>query len=74
MLVLTRKYNESVVVGDEDHRQILKVTVIEIRDGRVKLGFDAIDKFPVHRSEVWEEIRTAASGARSLSKERTRQC
>ena len=58
MLVLTRKCQESVVVGHDrrlDH--LLKVTVIEIGDGKVKLGFEAADDVPVHRLEVWERIR-----------------
>jgi len=33
------------------------VTVIEIRDGKVKLGFEAPDDVPVHRVEVWEQMR-----------------
>ena len=58
MLVLSRKNDESVVVGgrsDGDRR--LVVTVLEIRGGRVKLGFDVDADVPVHRSEVWERIR-----------------
>ncbi len=58
MLLLTRKIRESVVVGGSDLlQQILKVTVIEIRGGKVTLGFEAEAAFPVHRLEVWERIR-----------------
>ncbi len=57
MLVLTRKSREAVVVsGPADFHQMLKVTVLEIRHGRVKLGFDASEAFPVHRWEVWKRI------------------
>jgi carbon storage regulator CsrA len=57
MLLLTRKIRESVVVGGSDVlEQILKITVIEIRGGKVTLGFEADDSFPIHRSEVWERI------------------
>ena len=73
MLVLTRRDNESVVVGDSDYRQIMKVTVIQIRDGKVKLGFDAADEFPVHRSEVWERNREGAGNGRRLARERMRK-
>jgi carbon storage regulator len=57
MLVLTRKSRESVVVGGADglHR-LLKVTVLDIRGGNVKLGFEADARVPVHREEVWEQI------------------
>lgn len=58
MLVLTRKNRESVVVGGADgfHR-LLKVTVIEITRGRVRLGFEVDADVPIHRSEVWERIQ-----------------
>lgn len=59
MLVLTRKNGQSVVVGGADgfHR-LLKVTVIEIAGGRVRLGFEVDADIPVHRFEVWERIQT----------------
>ncbi len=60
MLVLTRKNRESVVVGGDDgfHR-LLKVTVLEIAGGRVRLGFEVDAGVPVHRSEVWERIHAS---------------
>lgn len=59
MLVLTRKNLESVVIGGVPSvHPVLKVTVLEIRSGRVKLGFDADPSVPVQRSEVWQRIRT----------------
>jgi carbon storage regulator len=64
MLVLTRKSQETVVVGGADgFEAILKVTVLRIKGGSVLLGFEAADDVPVHRLEVWERIR--ASGAPS---------
>ena len=60
MLVLTRKSRESVVVGEsQGAAPLLKVTVLEIRGGRVRLGFEA--GVPVHRWEVGEQIH--AGGA-----------
>lgn len=57
MLVLTRKCDESVVVGGpSDAECMLKVTVLEIRNGRVRLGFDVAEGIPVHRWEVWQRI------------------
>jgi carbon storage regulator len=57
MLVLSRKRQESVVVGGADglHR-LLKVTVLGIQGRTVKLGFDVDPDVPVHRSEVWDRI------------------
>ena len=57
MLVLTRKPQESVVVGGSDRfERLLKVTVLEIKNGKVRLGFEADADVPVHRLEVWERI------------------
>ena len=58
MLVLSRKPEESVVVGDpRTSERLLKVTVLGIGGGKVRLGFEASTDFPVHRWEVWERIR-----------------
>jgi carbon storage regulator len=58
MLVLSRKSQESVVIGGPDgSAPLLKVTVLEIRGGKVRLGFEADADLPVHRLEVWERIR-----------------
>ena len=60
MLVLSRKNQESVVVGaQEGLGSTVKVTVVEISLGRVKLGFEADKNVPVYREEVWERIRSA---------------
>ena len=57
MLVLTRKRQEAVVVGaPNSYERLLKVTVLEIQGGRVKLGFEVDADVPVHRWEVWERI------------------
>jgi carbon storage regulator CsrA len=57
MLVLSRRNQESVVVGGSDgFERMLKVTVLEIQRGKVRLGFEADAGVPVHRSEVWERI------------------
>ena len=58
MLVLTRKLHETVVVTSPDGREcLIKVTILELGDGRVRLGFEAGPAFPIHRSEVWDRIR-----------------
>lgn len=57
MLVLTRKIEESVAVGGCDgSERTLKVTVLDIRGGKVKLGFEGAAGVPVHRWEVWQRI------------------
>ena len=47
MLVLSRKVGESIVIGSG-----IKVTVIELRGDKVRLGITASMEVPVHREEV----------------------
>jgi carbon storage regulator len=47
MLVLSRKQGERVVVGNG-----ITVTVIAVKGGRVKLGFQGPSDVPIHREEV----------------------
>jgi len=57
MLVLTRKQRQSIVVGRTNgFEQLLKITVIESRAGKVWLGFEAGADVAIHREEVWERI------------------
>ena len=57
MLVLSRKNRESVVMGGGGGlARLLKVTVLEIASGKVKLGFEVDADIPVHRLEIWERI------------------
>lgn len=52
MLVLSRKKNESIVINDN-----VRVTVVEIRGDKVRLGIEAPAEIPVHREEVWVAIQ-----------------
>jgi carbon storage regulator CsrA len=61
MLVLSRKSQEVVVVGGSaGFEPLLKVTVLEINHGTVRLGFEVDKAIPVHRWEVWERIRAGS--------------
>jgi len=62
MLVLSRKKNESIIINDR-----IKVTVVEIRGDKVRLGIEAPREVPIHRSEVYEAIHgdTAAKDSKS---------
>ncbi len=51
MLILTRKRNESVIVGNT-----VRVTVVEIAPGQVRLGFDAPADISIYREELYREI------------------
>lgn len=52
MLVLSRKKDERIIIGDQ-----ITVMVIEIRGDKVRLGIDAPKEVTVHREEVYEAIR-----------------
>jgi carbon storage regulator len=52
MLVITRKKNETIVVGGE-----IEVTVVEIRGDKVRLGIKTPADVSVHRQEVYEAIK-----------------
>lgn len=47
MLVLSRSKNESILIGDN-----IVLKVIDIRDGKVRLGIEAPREIPVHREEI----------------------
>ena len=52
MLVLSRKRNEQIVIGD-----LITVTVVEIRGDKVRLGIEAPMDVPVHRQEIYDAIQ-----------------
>tara|TARA_Y100000034_G_C6853041_1_gene387237 strand:+ start:1039 stop:1239 length:201 start_codon:yes stop_codon:yes gene_type:complete len=60
-LVLTRKINESIIIGDD-----IKITVVNIGKGRVRLGIKAPDTVTVHREEVYNEIVREERGAKGV--------
>ncbi len=52
MLVLARRVNESIMIGDS-----IEVVVIDIKGDQVKLGIKAPKRITVHRKEIYEEIQ-----------------
>ncbi|RME67996.1 MAG: carbon storage regulator [Nitrospirae bacterium] len=51
MLVLTRKVNEGIRIGDD-----IVVRVLEVRGSQVKLGIEAPDEVKVYREELYQKI------------------
>ena len=52
MLVLTRKLNQEIVIGDD-----IRITIVAVGGDQVKLGITAPRSVPVHRLEVYQERR-----------------
>ena len=57
MLVLSRKKNERIVIGDGVTYPIVTVTLVESRGDKSRLGVVAPREIPVHRQEVYEAIQ-----------------
>jgi carbon storage regulator len=61
MLVLTRKSNQSIVIGDD-----IVITVLEVRGDQIRIGITAPREVAVYREEVW----IARTGAAALDRPR----
>ena len=58
MLVLTRKSNQSIMIGDD-----IEVSVLSIMGEKVRIGIQAPRDIPVFRKEVYLEIQQERNGA-----------
>ena len=58
MLVLTRKSNQSIMIGDD-----IEVSVLSIMGEKVRIGIQAPRDIPVFRKEVYLEIQQEREGA-----------
>jgi carbon storage regulator len=52
MLVLTRKKDQTIMIGDN-----IEITVVDIQGDQVRIGIDAPKNLPIHRKEVFVEIQ-----------------
>ena len=64
MLVLSRKSNESIMIGDD-----IEVRVVEITGKAIKLGIEAPKNIVVHRKEVYEAIKNEKAVPKETPKE-----
>ena len=66
MLILTRKINEAIMIGED-----IKITVVEIQGDKVKLGIEAPRELSVLREEIYravsEENRQAMLNPRGIA-------
>ena len=56
MLILTRRVNETLMIGDD-----VTITVLEIRGNQVRLGVKAPKTVSVHREEVYQKINSGSA-------------
>lgn len=72
MLVLTRKRDQSIIIGDD-----IKITIVDVRGDQVKVGIEAPRNISVHREEVYREIqeenRRAALGQQAVDLDKLEQ-
>ena len=60
MLVLSRRKDEKIMIGDD-----ISIMVVDIRGDKVRLGVEAPQEIPVHRREVYEAILNERNGGKS---------
>lgn len=51
MLILTRKEDQSIRIGED-----IRITVVSVGGGHVRLGIEAPRDLAVHRSEIYDKI------------------
>ena len=51
MLVLTRRENESLIIGDN-----IKLTILAVKGGQVRVGIEAPNEIPIHREELLIDV------------------
>ena len=57
MLVLSRQSDETIVIGDN-----IRVTIVEVRGDKVRIGIDAPRDVSVHRQEIYDAIQKNTQG------------
>ncbi len=65
MLVLSRKKNESIIIGDN-----IEIVIVDVKGDQVKIGIKAPRNITVHRAEVYAEIQRENEIAAKNSKEK----
>ncbi|WP_163970546.1 carbon storage regulator CsrA [Oceanobacillus halotolerans] len=62
MLILTRKKNEAIQIGDD-----IEIKVLAIEGDQIKLGIDAPRSVDIHRKEIYLDIQQQNNEAANIS-------
>jgi len=64
MLVLSRKKNEQIMIGDD-----VVITIVDVRGDKVRIGIEAPAHVPVHRHEIFLALQQAAQATPAVANE-----
>ncbi|MFY9255895.1 MAG: carbon storage regulator CsrA [Fuerstiella sp.] len=57
MLVLSRQRDQTIIIGDS-----IRITIVEVRGDKVRIGIDAPKDVTVHRQEIYDAIKREIGG------------
>ena len=57
MLNIRRTKNEGLVLGTQEDAPEVEITVVEIKEGHVRLGISLPREWSIHRKETWVAIQ-----------------
>jgi len=52
MLILSRRQNEAVYIGDD-----IRICVVEVNHKQIRLGFEAKPDIPIYREEIYHRLQ-----------------
>ena len=67
MLILTRRTNETLMIGDD-----IEITVLSVKGNQVRIGIKAPNNVAVHREEIYQRIQNEQDGNKRVNKYKER--